>query len=55
MEIEDYEKMIEETFKNCCKVILEQDLKENEFDFCKRSIINFLEYFSEKRRTKGYL
>lgn len=55
MDIEETESMIEETFKTCCQMIIEYDLKDHEFEFAKRSILNFLDYFSQKRREKGIL
>ena len=55
MEIEEIEKILVETFKTSCEVILKEELKNHEFEFVKRSILNFLEYYSEKRRTKDIL
>ncbi len=55
MSIEEIEKTIIEKFKNSCEIIIKEDLKDHEFEFVKRLITNFLEYLSEKRRTKNYL
>jgi hypothetical protein len=55
MEIEEIEKIILETFKNSCDLIVKEELKDHEFEFSKRCILNFIEYFSQKRRENGIL
>ncbi len=55
MERENLDKILTETFHDCCKLILKDNLKDHEFEFVRRSMINFIEYISEKRRAKDYI
>jgi hypothetical protein len=52
MNIDQAHKAVLQMFENSCKIIVNEELSDNEFEFCKKTIYISLEYLESKREAE---